>query len=64
MSAVVRHGDHTHRLAPAEPDPERGYATRHTRTVCRIPLDTDTMPPLPAGSTVTCPRCTRHTKEN
>ncbi|GAA0972620.1 hypothetical protein Q7689_00190 [Nocardiopsis tropica] len=62
--AVVRHGDHTHRLAPAREDPDRGYATRRTRTVCRIPLNEATMPPLPAGTTVTCPRCTRHTKEN
>ena len=63
MAPVVRHGEHTHRLAPAQPDPDRGYATRRTRTACRIPLDPDTMPPSPAGTAVTCPRCNT-TKEN
>ncbi|MEU0236807.1 hypothetical protein ABZ234_03885 [Nocardiopsis sp. NPDC006198] len=64
MVSVVRHGDHTHRLAPAEVDPDRGYATRCTRTVCRIPLAPDAMPLLPAGTAVTCPKCNRLTKEN
>ena len=63
MSTAVRHGEHTHRLAPAREDPDRGYATRRTRTLCRIPLDSDTMPLLPAGTAVTCPRCNT-TKEN
>jgi len=63
-ASVIRHGGHTHRLAPAKEDPDRGYATRRTRTLCRIPLD-DTMPPSPAGTAVTCPRCKRLSpKEN
>ncbi|WP_435110137.1 hypothetical protein [Nocardiopsis synnemataformans] len=60
----VETGGLVHAVAPAREDPDHGWATRHTRTVCRTRIDT-AWPPLPATTAVTCPRCQRaNTKEN